>query len=191
MRSQITPSKDWACLHADGTTSPLDLQAACEFTYTQRPIAAAQITPGVPFTWQCWAAAPGKVVLPGNGGAGASSPLAAAVLRALVPDGRAAKIATLLRRGRYATSFGAPRLGRLTLGWYYRAGGQARARSTLVAGASALFSRASTRPVAIVPTKKGKRLSKHASRLTHQRPRKLRRQRVDPVGASTTFTLRR
>ena len=46
----------WVCIHADNTTSPLSLQAACETTYSQRPILAEEITPGVPFSWKCFLA---------------------------------------------------------------------------------------------------------------------------------------
>ncbi len=46
----------WVCIHADNTTSPLNLQAACETTYSQRPILAEEITPGVPFSWKCFLA---------------------------------------------------------------------------------------------------------------------------------------
>src|SRR6476646_4420726 len=56
--ARITPEKEWACLHSDNTTSPLDGQAACEFTYPQRPIAAAELAKGVPYTWQCYLATP-------------------------------------------------------------------------------------------------------------------------------------
>lgn len=44
----------WVCIHADNTESPLNLQAACEHEYTQRPIKAEEITPGVPFSWKCF-----------------------------------------------------------------------------------------------------------------------------------------
>jgi hypothetical protein len=188
VRSQITPSKEWACLHADGTTSPLNLQAACEFTYAQRPIAAAALAPEVPFTWQCWAAAPGKVVLPGGGGS--SNPLAAAVRRALIPTGQGAKIGTLVRRGRYTTSFRAPGLGRLALAWYYKRRG-AHARQTLLASASVTFAHASSGRVSIVLTTKGKRLLKRSSRLAVSARGSYTPNASNAVATSAGFTLRR
>ncbi|HEX7610243.1 MAG TPA: hypothetical protein VF380_06200, partial [Solirubrobacteraceae bacterium] len=53
--NRFTPPPDqrWECLHADGSLSPMNLQAACEFTYTQRPILAQQLLPGVLYSWQC------------------------------------------------------------------------------------------------------------------------------------------
>lgn len=44
----------WVCIHADNTTSTLNLQDACEHEYTQRPVKAEEITPGVPFSWKCF-----------------------------------------------------------------------------------------------------------------------------------------
>ncbi len=44
----------WVCIHADNTTATLNLQAACEHEYKQRPIKAEEITPGVPFSWKCF-----------------------------------------------------------------------------------------------------------------------------------------
>jgi hypothetical protein len=192
VRSQISAAKEWECLHSDGTTSPLDLQAACEFTYPQRPIAAAQLTPGVPYTWQCWAAAPGKVVLPGpgGGGGGASSPLAAAIRRALIPAGRGAKIGALVRSGRYRTSFHAPGLGRLSLAWYYKPR-RRHARQTLIASAGVIFARSSTRTVSIALTSKGKRLLKHASRLAVSARGSYTPNASSTVGTTAVFNLRR
>lgn len=191
-RSEVAPSKEWACVHSDGTTSPLNVQAACEFSFTQRPVAALQLEPGVPFTWQCWAAQPGKVVLPegaGEGaGSGGSSPLAVAVRRALVPVGRGAKIGQLLRRGRYATSFRAPGLAQLTLSWYFQ---PRHGRRTLLATATAMFSGAGSRSIALVLTSNGKRLLKHASRLTVSGRGSYIPNASNPVGAGASFTLRR
>jgi hypothetical protein len=190
VRPQLS-GKEWSCLHADGTTSPLDVQADCEFTYTQRPIAALQLAPGVPFTWQCYAAVPGKVVLPpgaGGGGAGAS-PLATAVLRALVPTGPGAKIGMLLRRGRYPTSFHAPGLGRLTLSWLYKRGPHSRA--VLVASATVPFAHAATQRFGIVLTAKGRRLLRNAARLRISASGGYVANASSPIGASTSFTLRR
>ena len=50
VRNAFTADKQWGCLHADNSITPLNVQAACEFTFTQRPIVARQITPGVLFT---------------------------------------------------------------------------------------------------------------------------------------------
>jgi hypothetical protein len=50
----------WVCIHANNTTATLNLQAACEHEYTQRPIKAEEITPGVPFSWKCFQVAAGE-----------------------------------------------------------------------------------------------------------------------------------
>jgi hypothetical protein len=44
----------WVCIHADNSTSPLNLQAACEHEYKQRPINAEEVLAGVPFSWKCF-----------------------------------------------------------------------------------------------------------------------------------------
>lgn len=151
------PNQSWQCLHADGSTSPADMQAACEFSFSQRPILAKQLTPGVLLTWQC---------LQGSGGGGSGQPTAAqlkaSLLRALRPSGNAAKIATLKRKGAYPMRFGALIAGSVRVSWSYKS---AKARRITVAAGRATISRAGTVTVKIGLTSAGRRLLKHAGHI--------------------------
>jgi hypothetical protein len=44
----------WVCIRQDNTRTPLNLQAACEHEYTQRPILAEEVIPNTPFSWKCF-----------------------------------------------------------------------------------------------------------------------------------------
>lgn len=133
------------------------MQAACEFSFSQRPILAKQLTPGVLLTWQC---------LQTSGGGGAGQPTAAqlksSLLKALRPSGNAAKIATLKRKGAYPMRFGALIAGSIRVSWSYKA---AKAKPITVATGRATISRAGTVTVKIGLTSAGRRLLKHAGHI--------------------------
>ena len=155
------PNQSWQCLHADGSTSPADMQAACEFSFSQRPILAKQLTPGVLLTWQCLQASGGAG--PGGGtGQPTAAQLKSSLLRALRPSGSAAKIATLKRKGAYPMRFGALIAGSLRVSWSYKA---SRAKPVTVAAGRATISRAGTVTVRVALTTAGKRLLKHAGHI--------------------------
>ena len=47
----------WECVHEDlggPTTRPLNVQAACEQSFEDRPIVARELTPNEPFSWRCF-----------------------------------------------------------------------------------------------------------------------------------------
>jgi hypothetical protein len=193
------PNQQWVCLHADSSTSPMDLQAACEFSYAPRPISATQLTPGVAFTWQCLqtsAAGPG----PGLGGPGSqpaptSARLRLALLGALTPTGRRAKIGALLRAGGYSARFGALSAGTLTISWYFVPKGarvaRAKPKPTLVASGRARFSAPGTLAVKIQLTARGRQLLRHAKRLKITAKGGFTQSAALSVSALATFTLRR
>ena len=176
VRNTFTADKHWGCLHADGSISPLDVQAACEFTYRQRPILAKELTPGVLLTWQCLkaAGAPGGGGSGGGGsgggggtGGGSGSAALTALLRSvLAPTGRAAKISALLKKGSYSLRFTAPSAGRLSISWYYLPKGARLARAapkpTLAAAGSVSYSAARAATIRISLTAAGRRMLRHA-----------------------------
>jgi hypothetical protein len=194
------PGQHWVCLHADNSTSPLDLQGACEFSYSQRPILAEQLTPGVAFTWQCFQTSgtggplPGQVN-PGSKATPSMAQLTAALLGALIPRGRAAKIAVLLRAGRYPARFRALTAGTVTISWYFVPKGarvaKAKPKPTLIATGRARASTPGTLTVKVSLTARGRQLLRHASRLRITAKGTFTRIAGKPVSAVATFLLRR
>jgi hypothetical protein len=194
------PNQQWACLHADSSTSPLDVQAACEFTYAQRPVLAEQLTPGVAFTWQCFqtSAMPGAGPVVGGSGpkqAPTAAQLTASLLSALTPVGRAAKIGALLRAGGYSARFRALAAGTVTISWYFVPRGarlaKARPKPTLVATASAHLSTPRTFSIRVRLTPRGRQLLRHASRLRIAAKGSFTEPAGRPVAARVTFMLKR
>jgi WD40 repeat protein len=82
-----------------------------------------------------------------------------ALLKALVPSGRKARIRAMLRNRGYRSPFNAPDAGQLVIGWYLVPGG------ALLARASVTFSTAQTAVVKISLTTRGHQLLNGASRL--------------------------
>jgi hypothetical protein len=157
------PNQSWQCNDADGSRSPVDMQAACEFSFSQRPIAAKQLTPGVLYTWQCL-----QTSAPGTEAAPTAAQLKASLLRALRPTGRAARIGTLRSRGSYPLRLVALTAGSIRVSWSYQrrpAGHGARPKPVTVAAGRATISRAGSTSVRIVLTPAGRRLLKRAQRL--------------------------
>ncbi len=192
--------KQWACLHADKSTSPLDLQAACEFSYPQRPILARQLTPGVLFTWQCFQGSGGTGGPgPGPGGSGTgSNPLAApqaSLLRLLTPTGRTAKIGVVLSRGGYSFLFSAPGAGRLMVSWYFLPRGahisRTAAKPVLVGSAAITFAHAGRSTVKVRLTTRGRQLLRHARRLAISAKGIFTPTKGASIRALRTFTLNR
>jgi hypothetical protein len=47
----------WECVHEDlggPTTTPLNVRAACEDSFEERPISAREVKPDEPFSWRCF-----------------------------------------------------------------------------------------------------------------------------------------
>jgi hypothetical protein len=161
------PNQRWQCVNTDGSTAPVDMQAACEFSFSQRPILAKQLTPGVLYTWLCF-----QVSGSGGPGGGGAQPTAAqlksSLLGALRPHGSAAKIAVLRSRGSYSMRFRALTAGGIRVSWSYlssASGHRAKPRSVTVAAGSATISRAGTAILKIGLTAAGKRLLKQANHI--------------------------
>jgi hypothetical protein len=95
----------------------------------------------------------------------------ASLLRQLAPQGKAAKIAALLKQHGYVVSFTALSAGKLVIGWYYLPAGahltlaKPKPKPVLVATVNATFSQAGTQKLTITLTANGKQLLKHAKRL--------------------------
>jgi hypothetical protein len=184
------PNQSWQCLHADGSSSPVNMQAACESSFSQRPILAKQLTPGVLLTWQCLQTSGGGVA----GAQPTAAQLKSSLLGALRPSGGAAKIPVLKSKGSYPMRFRAPIAGSIRVSWSYlpkASGHGAKPRSVTVAVGRATISRAGTMSVKIVLTSAGRRLLKHASRIKMTAKGSFVAVGRAPVLAAQTFTLSR
>jgi hypothetical protein len=176
--NRFTPPPDqrWECLHADGSLSPMNLQAACEFTYTQRPILAQQLLPGVLYSWQCIENAgpaggsPGSGTGPGSTGTPGAAQLYATLRSELVPTGAAARIGALLRHGGYRAALRAPAPGTITIKWYSVPRGAriavAHPTALLVASGRLTFGRSGSAWMSIRLTARGRQLLRRPRRIT-------------------------
>ena len=94
----------------------------------------------------------------------------ASLLAQLTPQGTAATLATLTKGTGYATSFAALAAGTLVMNWYYLPKGahlaSTKAKPVLVATGKRTFSAAGTQSVTLKLTTAGKKLFKHAKRIT-------------------------
>jgi hypothetical protein len=184
------PEKTWGCLHGDGTVTALDIQGACEFSFSQRPIAAKELSPGAIYTWHCLQGANAGGPTSGTGtGTPTSVQLKAALLAALAPSGRGARIAALLRRG-YSDRFHALTAGRVSISWYFVPKGAHLANTrrptpVLVATGARGIAAAGTTTVRIALTAKGRRMLAHAGRL-----RLTARGAFTPRGGHTVIALK-
>jgi hypothetical protein len=100
-----------------------------------------------------------------------SAELAALIGGELIPSGRAAKIAALLKTGAYKERFKAPAAGTASIKWYYlppgtKLGGKGRHAPVLVASGSARFSAAGVvATIKVRLTAVGRRLLSHAMQM--------------------------
>jgi hypothetical protein len=166
------PSRQWGCLHSDGSVTALSVQSACEFSYTQRPISAEELSPGVLLTWQCIQASAGSGGPPAAGGGGGAAPtqtqLAGALAAALLPTGRGARIGALLKRGAYTARLAMPLSGRLAISWYYLPKGARISRTVkpvLAAAGTVLLGRSGVATIRIALTTRGRQMLRHARHL--------------------------
>jgi hypothetical protein len=167
------PTKAWGCLHSDGSVTPLDVQGACEFSYSQRPILAQELLPGALYTWHCLLSAGSGTSGSGTSGSGApgaptDAQLKATLLAALAPSGRAARIGALLKRG-YSDRFRALAGGSVRISWYQVPHGAHLAKRhpvpiLLATGTRSLTAAAGT-SLRITLTSRGRHLLAHARRL--------------------------
>jgi len=109
--------------------------------------------------------------VPQAGGLTVSAGQIAALLRhEILPSGKAAKIAAILKKGLFALSFRALTAGTAVVGWYQLPLGaklakKKKATPVLVATATASFSGAGAATVNVKLTPTGRRLLKHANQL--------------------------
>jgi Fibronectin type III domain len=57
---------NWVCVAADGASVPIDMQKACESTYSARPILARPTDPDDAYTWNCYQLSPPTVTITGT-----------------------------------------------------------------------------------------------------------------------------
>jgi hypothetical protein len=89
--------------------------------------------------------------------------ITAALSRAIVPTGKAARIAAILSAGGYPISFNAPGEGRLAISWQRLTG--AHSKPDLVASTTVVFHRAGAAKIKITLTRRGRVILKGAKRL--------------------------
>jgi hypothetical protein len=115
-----------------------------------------------------------------------SGQVKAALAKALVATGPAAKLGRVLRRGGLVASINAPSAGRLLLSWYLVPKGAHLTKAkqpTLVATVRAALKQAGRAKVKIALTRKGRKLLKRAQRI-----RLTAKGSFTPTGAPTTTT---
>ncbi len=138
-----------------------------------------------------------------GGSGGGSSPaasisaaqIAALLGQQLIPSGKAAKIATLLKSGGLKMSFKALEAGTLSVQWYEIPAGaklakKAKAKPVLVASGQMTFSAAGTKTLRIRLTTAGRKLSKHAKSLKLTVKGMFTATGQAPVGQTVSFALR-
>jgi Subtilase family/Fervidolysin N-terminal prodomain len=125
-----------------------------------------------------------------TGGAASRAQILSRLASHLVPSGKAAKIAALLRHGGYAFSFASPGAGTLLISWYLiPKGGYLAAGGThqplLLASCRAYFSKAGPANVMIKLTSRGARLLKHTQQI-----KLIVRASFTPKGKTAVVTLK-
>lgn len=139
-----------------------------------------------------------------TGSGGGSSPaasisaaqIAALLGQQLIPSGKAAKIATLLKSGGLKMSFKALEAGTLSVQWYEIPAGaklakHSKAKPVLVASGQTTFSAAGTKTLRISLTAAGRKLLKHTKRLRLTAKGMFTATGQAPVGQTASFALRR
>ena len=201
-RFTAPPDRQWGCLQADGSVAPMNVQAACEFTYAKRPTLAEQVLPGALYSWQCIETAAPAGGSPGSGGGApgatgkpGNAQLYAALHSALAPTGRAARIGALLRRGGYLAGVKVLEPATIAISWYSVPRGArialARPHATLLATGHATFAAAGTGSITIRLTARGRLLLRRARRITLTARGTFTVAGLPAVVALRTFTLSR
>jgi hypothetical protein len=125
-----------------------------------------------------------------------SAQIAALLAGQLIPSGRAAKIAALLKHGGWAVAFKTLEAGTAMIGWYQLPQGaklakRTKAKPVLVAAGHLTFSVAGTATLNVKLTSAGKRLLKHAKQLKLTAKGTFTPTGNTPVTTTRTFTLKR
>ncbi|MGC2375540.1 MAG: Ig-like domain-containing protein [Solirubrobacteraceae bacterium] len=122
--------------------------------------------------------------------------LKALLARQLVPSGKAATIPALLKHGGYSFSFAAPEAGGLTVQWYElpkgaKLAGHTKAKPVLVASGKVTFQAAGTGKLNLRLTSAGRRVLRHAKRMTLTAKGTFAPRSGAIVNVATGFTLKR
>jgi hypothetical protein len=139
-----------------------------------------------------------------TGSSGGSSPatsisaaqIAALLGQQLIPSGKAAKIATLLKSGGLKMSFKALEAGTLSVQWYEIPAGaklakKVKAKPVLVASGQTTFSAAGTKTLRIRLTAAGRKVFKHARRVKLEAKGGFMPKSGTTISDTTTFALGR
>jgi hypothetical protein len=168
----LSEPQSWTCKSANGTLAPLDIQAACEYTFPGRAVQAVQTIPGAQLSWHCYTPASagegGSSPAPGVGGTPPTQlQLTAELSSALVPHGPTARIGALLKRGWYYARINVHGAGALSIAWYVVPRGARIAGATpmLVASGRVSYASAGTVTLRVKLTTRGRKLLKRAKRL--------------------------
>jgi subtilisin-like proprotein convertase family protein len=124
-----------------------------------------------------------------------SSQIAALLAGQLIPSGKTAKIAALLRRGAYTVAFRALEAGSAVIDWYEVPSGAQFARNTkakpiLIASGGRTFAAAGTATIKIKLTAAGKNVLKHAKRIKLTTLSTFTPRGQTPITATRTFVLK-
>lgn len=121
--------------------------------------------------------------------------LKASVLAQLMPKGKAAKLAALIKATGYSTSFAALGAGTLVIDWYYLPKGahlaSSKPKPVLVAAGKRTFAEAGIQSITLKLTTAGKKLLKHAKRITLTANGTFTAPGTPTVTATKRFTLTR
>ncbi len=126
-----------------------------------------------------------------------SAAVAAAMARGIAPSGKAAGIATILRRGGLRLSFEALRAGTATVDWYatptgsHTGGKRSKIRPVLIASGRLAFSSSGSADLDVKLTKQGKLLLRQAVRVHVTARGTFMSMGQPPVTSTRTFTLKR
>ncbi len=118
----------------------------------------------------------------------------AALDKAIAPTGRSARLAALLKTGRFTRSFASPAAGTLVIDWYTipkSTHARKHAKPLLIATGKAIFAAAGTKHIIIKLTRKGTQLIKNAKSIKLTAKGTFTPTGKPAVTALRTFTLRR
>ncbi len=183
----VTPNYDMAT----GLGAPLGSALGASLcAIANRPPAAApaQVAPAAPTPVPTPSPAPTPTI--------SSAQIKAQLLAQIVPSGKVAKIASLLKLGSFSLAFSALEPGSLTIGWYQLPPGaklarRARPKPVLIAAGRITFTAAARHTVKLKLTRVGKALLKGHEQVRLTAKGTFTPKGKAPISATRSFTLKR